>query len=94
MSDIEADGCPVWAPFVGFTGVMFALVFASESGPPAGLHRPRRVLKLYFCHAHHGCTGAFRAFPAWYCNEKATSWVPCDYMARGGVKRFRRWPFL
>lgn len=34
MSDIEADGCPVWAPFVGFAGVMFALVFASESGRP------------------------------------------------------------
>ncbi len=38
MSDIEADGCPVWAPFVGFTGVMFALVFASEcsAGLPGG----------------------------------------------------------
>lgn len=30
MSEISADGCPVWAPLVGFTGVLFALVFASE----------------------------------------------------------------
>lgn len=30
MSEISQDGCPVWAPFVGFTGVLFALVFASE----------------------------------------------------------------
>ncbi|CAM9680290.1 unnamed protein product [Ectocarpus sp. 4 AP-2014] len=29
MSDISVDGCPIWAPFVGFTGVMFALVFAN-----------------------------------------------------------------
>eukprot|EP00904_Undaria_pinnatifida_P008849 jgi/Undpi1/5094/HiC_scaffold_19.g08446.m1 len=29
MSEISQDGCPVWAPFVGFTGVMFALVFAN-----------------------------------------------------------------
>lgn len=31
MFEIETDGCPIWAPFVGFIGVTCALVFASES---------------------------------------------------------------
>eukprot|EP00752_Nemacystus_decipiens_P010940 g9722.t1 len=30
MSSISEDGCPVWAPLVGFTGVLFALVFANS----------------------------------------------------------------
>lgn len=30
MSSVNEELCPVWAPLVGFTGVLFALVFASE----------------------------------------------------------------
>lgn len=59
MSTISSETCPVWAPLVGFTGVMFALVFASEC-----IWSSRRACKSSSTITTLRCTGTINRYIA------------------------------
>lgn len=52
MSDIATDGCPIWAPFVGFMGVLCALVFANTGAAYGTAKAGMGIASMGVMHPH------------------------------------------